>query len=257
MKIQGIWTVNRVLLSLILLCSFIGIGKCAIVSELISEARILARDPISNDRARFTNAEILVWINEGYRDITTYSMCLENSTSTILTSGTTYYKMPADFLTSSRVLFQSSYTLSGNTVTQDKRVLGQTTKTQLDKQTQSWENSEGEPLKYFVDYSSRTSIGLYPVPSTTTETGYLTVEYIATGVDLAETDTPYIGYTDMFQFQRYLTYYAVYNMMLVDGLPSYQFFFNEYIRNRSLMFEQCKIRPGYRPQMIPKLGGRQ
>ena len=51
-----------------------GISKTA--SELISTARILGRDPSALGRVRFSDTQILDFINEGQRDTIAGTLCI-------------------------------------------------------------------------------------------------------------------------------------------------------------------------------------
>ena len=209
------------------------------LSDLRSDARIYSRDGAETGRPRFTNADINALINEAQRDVIGYTKCVFSATQFQLVAGTTYYSLPSDSISIKRV-------------TRDNFKLLERSPENLDKLNE-WEEVSGLPTEYFINFSSRTKIGMYPFPGSTTDTGTVKVELYSQATDLsADADQPFENISEFYPFHQMLAYYAAYRMVEVDGnlglADRYQ---ARYLRDRETFKDYCVDRPSYRPSASP------
>jgi hypothetical protein len=223
----------------LLLFPFFGIQvvEAKIASTLIIDVRLMARDPSASGRTRFSDAQILDLINEGQRDAITNTLCIRKEYTFDTSSGTRYYSMPTDYITIDRVLH-------------DDQKIEEKSPAKLDLASSEWETVTGEPINYFVNFSSRTKIGFYPYPVSGTSTATVKVEYYAQATELTSTDTPFNSITEFIPFHSMLTYYSVAQMMYIDGLvSSADRYLQRYMIYRQSFNDYCRARPGYSPNV--------
>jgi len=210
------------------------------LGEVRTEVRSLITDG-QGTRQRFSDSELNGWINEGQRvsDITT--LCTEKSYSFDLSAGSTYYAMPSDFLAVERV-------------TRDYLVVLEMTQAGLDGRSGEWESQSGLPTYYFIDFSSRTSIGFAPFPDVSTDTGTIRIEYQAYNDTLtSDTDVPFGGIIEFYPYHYALSFYAAYKASVVDERDNKaKVFMESFASINKIMKDQCKSRPNYRPSLIGK-----
>ena len=223
---------------IILVSLFIPIQTCyaKTASEIIVAARILAKDPSSSGRVRFTDLQILEFINEGQRDAIGATLCIRKEYSFDTSSGTQYYSLPTDFMQIDRVL-------------SDDQRLEEKSPAKLDQASSEWETETGDPVNFFINFASRTKIGIYPYPVTNTTTETVKVEYYAQAAELTTSDTPFNAITEFAPFHSMLSYYAASVMGYIDGLAQADRYFQRYAINRQQLNDYCRARPGYFPNV--------
>lgn len=226
---------KRVLFLAILLTSFSVPSYSKTASEIISDARVLARDPSATGRARFTDAQILGFINEGQRDAIGATLCIRKAYVFDTSSGTVYYALPSDFMQIDRVL-------------SDNERLEEKSPAKLDQNSAEWETVTGEPINFFINFSSRTKIGIYPYPVSNSSTETVKVEYYAQAAELTSSDTPFNAITEFTPFHQMLAFYAAAEMGYIDGLINQSDrYFQRYAIYRQQFNDYCRARPGYFP----------
>lgn len=197
-------------------------------SSLIQKTRTLAKDPSSSGRVRFTDSQILDFLNEGQRDTIGATFCIRKNYSFDTSSGSIFYNLPSDYIKVYRLL-------SNNSRLEESTVL------KLDQQFLNWENSTGTPTNYYVSLASRTMIGFYPYPNNNTSTTTIKLEYFAQSVDMASSDTPFNAIVEFIPFHSMLAYYASAQMFYIDGLiTSADRYMARYMAYRSDFGEYCK-----------------
>lgn len=210
-------------------------GWARTAAELTIEARILARDPSATGRARFTDAQILSLLNEGQRDAIGATLCIRKVHTFNTSVGAAYYALPSDFMQIDRVL-------------SDNEKLEEKSPVKLDTASTEWETVTGSPINYFINFSSRTKIGIYPYPVTNTSTEAVKVEYYAQADEMTSGSTPFNGIAEFTPFQQMLAYYAVASMNYIDGLNGVgDRNFSRYIAYRNAFNDYCRARPSYSP----------
>ncbi len=235
------------ILALILACGgisglFTGIAEARTAAELVTEARELARDPSATGRTRFTDAQILKFINRGMRDTISYTQCLRDNYTFELVALTTWYDLPSNFISVIRVKLKAEDYL----VLEEKSLAG------LDRETEGWETVQGQPDEYYVSFSSRTKISFYPIPATHTDTGTIHIDYYTQADILTVSDTPFNAVTEFTPFHSMLSFYAAAEMTVIDGLFGLSDrYMARYITDRERFKLSCIQRPGYRPSISP------
>lgn len=203
-------------------------------SQLQADARALGLDSGSS-RQRYTDARILVWLNEGQRMAVSDAKPIIKSASFELVVGATYYSLPTDFLQVYRV-------------TLDNDVLDETTPEALDRQDR-WQETGAEPTHYFIHWASRTKMGVYPWPESVSSTGTVRYEYYAQVTDLsAAGDVPFNSITELAPYHDALAYYAAARMTALDGRTDLAvLYMAEYRAGVERMGREARMRPVYRP----------
>lgn len=220
---------------------FPGAASSLSLSEIRVQVRILALDSGSS-RRRFTSTQINAFINEAHRQIVLDIRPILKSGSFQLVVGTTYYALPTDFLQISRVKLQYDF-------------LPEKTPAGLDR-TDRWEEVGSRPTNYFINFASRTLLGFYPFPNSTSSTGTITYDYYAQATDLSsDSDEPFGGDTELDPHSYTLAYYAAAHMSAIEGKTSLAaFYLALYKAGVERMRREAKSRPSYRPGAR---GGRQ
>lgn len=212
------------------------------LSVLQAQARVLALDS-GTTRQRFTDAQVLAFINEGQKLAVLQVKPILKSASFALVAGTTYYAMPADYLQMVRV-------------TLDYVTLPEKSPEALAAKSGGWEEQSGPPVNYYVDFASRTLVGVYPWPAATGDLGTVRYEYYAQATDLAgPTDEPYGGDTEFAPYHYMLAYFAAARMAAIDGrLDLASLYRQEFSALLESMRQEAKNRPAYKPSAM---GGNQ
>jgi hypothetical protein len=207
------------------------------LATLRADCRVLIKDG-GAVRNRFSDAQLLRFINEGQKDLVQYAKPIRRSTQFELVSGTTYYSAPSDFLNVIRL-------------TRSYQVLPEQSIQSLDKQVQ-WQTVPGLPASYFVNHSSRTLIGFYPFPNTTNSTGTIRMEYSAQAADLAgDTDQPFNSIVELQPYAYYISLWCGYRASLVDQMTANaQAYYAEYRRGSDMLSADAFSRPSYRPGAV-------
>lgn len=174
-------------------------------------------------------------INEGQRQAVIENRPIIKSSQTLLSVGTTFYVLPSDFLQMSRVSLNYD-------------VLDEVTPEALDK-TDGWQETGSLPTHYFINFATRTKIGMYPFPSSSSSTGTLRYDYFAMAQDLsADADVPFNGITEMAPYHYMLVYFTAARVAIMDGRDGLAtYFLTEYRAGMERMKNEAKSRPSYRP----------
>jgi hypothetical protein len=177
-------------------------------SEVIDRARVYLRDTSSDSsRQRYSDTQLLAWLNDGQREANSFAWILKSSYSFTLSNGTTEYALPSDFVATWRVEYS-------------RRKLDQTSINELDAMSIGWKSASGTPQKYYVYFASTTLLGIYPAPSSSS-TGTVTVFYIQQTSDLTSTSqTPFNAWSQLSHYHPSLAYYIAYRGLWSIGETS-------------------------------------
>lgn len=207
-------------------------------SEIISQARILLNDSSSDTgRQRFSDTQLLQFLNDGQREANVFSWVLRSSYTLTLTGGTTEYALPTDFLTTWRA------TLNGSK-------LDQTSFNQLDAESTGWQVARAlRPTKYYVYLASTSVIGFFPAP--TTSTGTVAVYYIQQPLEITSlSSSPWNGWLILSPYHSGLIYYVAYRgyMTLLNDKVAMTYF-NEWTLYVNSLKEATLKMPDFNPGM--------
>ena len=207
------------------------------LSDLRTEARTLSLDA-GTSRQRFSNARVNAFINEGHRQAVLEARPILKSAELALVAGTTYYSLPTDFLQVSRI-------------TMEYDVLYETTPEALDK-TNRWPETGARPTHYFINFASRTKVGFYPFPESSSSTGTVRYDYYAQATDMsADSDEPFGGAAELDVYHYAFAYYAAAKMCAIDGRTSLaNLYLSEYRASVERLKVEAKSRPSYRPSAV-------
>ena len=158
----------------------------------------------NSTRQRFSDTQINQFINEGQQLFDIESLCNYKSYSFSLALKTTYYSLPSDYINVTRV-------------TKDYMQLPELTPEALTSRSGEWEDVTGTPIYYFINFSTRGKIGMYPYPASSSDLGTVRLDYIAYSSALSsDSDTPFNGYNEFSAYSYSLVYYAAYKMSVID-----------------------------------------
>jgi len=189
----------KIVLFLGLLFTIVSPSHGMTAAEILTRVRInIADQATSGNRQAFSDSDLLGFLNDGQREANILGWLLQDRITLTLASGTTEYALPADFLSTDRVLFNG-------------QKLEQTSLSQLDANTPGWSSSSGStPQKYYLYRTTSTLIGLVPAPRSLTITS-LTVYYIKQPIELTSTsETPWNGWSSLKPYHTALVYYVSY-----------------------------------------------
>jgi hypothetical protein len=203
---------------------------------LVSDARLLARDPSSSNRPRFTDVQIKEFINEGQRDAISDTMCIRKSTTFELVIDQRLYDLPSDFIAMHRL-------------TLENEIRKETSPKQKDQKLEQWEIVTGRPQEYYIDFTQRTKVGMYPFPSGSTELGTIKIAYFAQATDLSlDADIPFNSIEEFTPFHKMLAYYSAARMTEIDGVIGLtNRYMSKYLEYKSRFYNYCRKRPAYQP----------
>ena len=209
----------------------------------LSDLRIQVRDlAIDNGtRLRYSTTTVDTYLNEAQRIVVLDAKPIIKAGSFELVAGTTYYSLPSDFLQMRRLglryLDLSEITLES-----------------LDnKAGLQWETSGGLPTNYYVSFASRTKVGFYPFPDTSSSTGTVRYEYYAQATNLsAASDEPFGGDAELDPYHYILVYYAAARLAAIDGRVDLAVFYRtEFLEGIERMKREAMLKPSYRPSASP------
>lgn len=206
------------------------------LSQLITDARVLARDPSSNSRQRFTDVQVTEFINQGQREALSSNHCLAQNITFQLVPGSTYYNLPQNFLNITRVTIGTKW-------------IQEMSPAALDGRSRGWEAASGYPTYYFVNFSSRSLIGFAPWPAAATDTDTVKVEFDIQANDLVNsTDIPFNGVLELQDYHHALAYFAAGMMAAVDEHPSQSTaYLGIFVNEVKMMNSHCVERSNYFP----------
>lgn len=221
----------------ILLLLLAGQVQAITLATVRSDCRVLVQDTGST-RNRFSDAQLLRFLNEGQKDLVQFAKPIRKQYSFELVSGTTHYSTPSDFLSIERL-------------TRSYQVLQEQSVKALDK-SQQWQTVGGLPIAYYINHSSRSSIGFYPFPNSTSSTGTIRMEYNAQATDLSsDSDAPFNGISELQPYGYLLPFYCAYRASLINNEAAQaQAYYAEYRRGSEMLAADAFARPNYRPGAI-------
>lgn len=216
-------------------------------SDILTRARLMLRDT-SNDpaRQRFSDTQLLNWLNDGQREANATNMIFMSSVSFPLVAGTTAYSLPADFVATWRV------TLNG-------MKLDQTSYNEQDANATGWQNVKpGTPINYDIYETTAPTIEFYPAPSVQYISASTSVVagiwYLQQSIDLTTTSgIPFNGWIQLYPYQSYLAYYITYRgLWTVGDMDQAQQYLVEWTQGLGAM----KMGMGRMPDFNPGFAGR-
>lgn len=181
------------------------------LSDIRSQIRRNVRDTAtSTSLRRYSDATLLVYINEAQRAIINETWALSATSATTVTAGTTYYSLPTNLIKVWRV------TLDGANLSQlDLKQYD------ADFADAAWSTS-GTPASFFYDRTNRNQIGLQPYPSSSGSA--LKVFYYQTAPDLAsDSDVPFDTDLRLYSYHDIIIYYVSFRLLTAENrLPEAQ-----------------------------------
>lgn len=200
---------KRLLPFLLLLCcvtsSFALTG-----SDILARARLMLRDTSSDStRQRYSDTQLLNWLNDGQREANAQDFIVMSSFTFSLTSGTTEYALPSDFVATWRV-------------TINNLKLDQTSWNEQDSNSTGWQKiNPGTPINYYIYMASNPTIGMIPCPSSTyvaQSTPVVKMWYFQQTNDLTSTaQVPFNGWIQAYPYHSMLAYYIAYRGLWTVG----------------------------------------
>lgn len=246
---------NRMFKILVFLYIWVPVCKGNVLALTLADIKVQVRrlvDDKSNPQVRFTDAEILSFVNEAQREIVNQTWCLSNRTSQALTARTTYYELPTDLIAIEHVDFIDS----SNHV----RELTEISEKAARQDNPDYERIVGPPMQYFVRGSTSstsysTQIAFLPIPSTSTALGTARIDYINMASDLsASTDVPFDGIRDLYPYHYAIVYSVTAKLKAIKGDPSATqdlAMAQAYVK---LMMDRLGQMPNYAPGFRPGTG---
>lgn len=211
-------------------------------ADVLTRARLMLRDTSSDvTRQRFSDAQLLSWLNDGQREANAFDFVMQSSYTFATTGGQQEYSIPSDYLTSWRVTYKG-------------RKLNQTSFNEQDAVTVAWQTqSVGTPLAYYVYLAPNPTIGFVPAPATAS-TGTVVLWYIQQTQDLTlTTQTPFNGWSQLVPYHSALSYYIAYRGLWTVGDTDQA---SQYLSEWQQWVAALKVGLGRQPDFNPGFGGR-
>lgn len=205
------------------------------LSQLRTNTRVLVQDATSS-RQRFSDSQINTLLNEAQQDAIEQTRCLRQSYSFQLVTGTTYYSLPTNFLTTQRLTIGAKY-------------LQEMSPAGIDGRSRSWETSTGYPTYYFINFATRGAVGFAPFPGTSADTDTIKVEYdVYPNLMSADSDVPWNSVGELADYHNALPYFAATILSAIDNqLARAQLYLPLYTNIITQMGKRCQSRPNYLP----------
>jgi len=211
------------------------------LQDLRDQTREMVLD--TGPRLRFSTTTIDRFINEAQRIAIADAKVIRKSIQVQAVIGTTYYAMPSDFMQIQRVTYQHLE-------------LPEITPIALsNKAGRKWQVTQAFPTHYFLNFSSRTLLGLYPVPGSSSDVDQIRVEYYAQATDLTSaSDHPFGGITELIPYHYMLAFYAAFRLSALDGRSDLAGLYRlEFYEAVVRMRREGVNRPSYRPGAQPAI----
>lgn len=234
--------IKNLLTTVILFTFYPSLSWAITLSSMESQSRFLALD--AGTRTRFSTATIDSFLNEGQRMAVLDAKPIIKPLTISLAVGSRYYTLPTDYLQVRRL-------------TRDYLDLKEETPESLaNKAGLSWETASAIPTNYFINFASRTMLGVYPYPSDSSQLGTIRLEYYAQATELVSGgDSPFNGIVELIPYHYILPYYAAYRMSTIDGrVDLAQIYRAEFYEGLERMKREALARPSYRPGLSPSIG---
>jgi len=231
--------VARVILSAAILL-LVGPLHALTLQDLRNRSRELTLD--TGPRVRFSTGTIDAYLNQGQRIAVTDSKPIRKSLAFNSLVGTTYYALPSDFMQVERLTYQYLE-------------LPEITPIALsNKAGRKWEIVQAFPTHYFIDFATRTKVGLYPVPGAGS-TDTVRIEYYAQATDMSgASDQPFNAIAELRPYHFMLAFYAAYRMAAIDGRSDLAALYRtEFYEGITRLRREGINRPSYRPGAHPAI----
>lgn len=217
------------------------------LSTIRDQIRRNIRDTASaSARQRYSNAILLEFINEAQREVVNLTWLTEATTTYGLTTGTTFYDLPSDFLAVKLVQYEDT---DSTTIELKEKSFKRTFQSNPD-----WDDVTTDPNEYFILQDDNTSlqIGYSGIPAATS-TGTVTIRYINLPVDLAaDADLPFDGKLHLVPYHYSIVYHATARLKLIESKVEEA---NAYLQLFSISVGLAQDRLGQSPNLFPKIRG--
>lgn len=234
-------------LSVALLCVNV---NALTVSQIYSEVRRYINDnPTSSDRYRYSDSTLNSFINNAQKEIVNATWLSQNTSSYVLSPGTTYYSLPSDMIAIAKVEFQDK---RGN-ITE----LKESTLKKLYGENVDWKQNSGAPVEYYVSEAnisspslSNLNISYLPIP-TLTSTGTVVLQYYNQVVDVSTgTNIPFDSKSHLVPYHNTIVYNVVAKIKLLEmKITESQYYEQLYGRELIMMRDRIHSKPNYNPSM--------
>jgi len=225
-----------------ILVGLVSEGFSLTLSDLLARTRVYLRDTSADTSLqKFSDTQLTRFINDGQQETNLLTWAVIGSTKVTLTSGTTEYSLPTDFILPLRVTFNNT-------------PIVERTFSFLDQSRTDWVTNTGTPQSYYVRVDSslvagvsRESIGFIPI---STFTAVVDIQYLGEPSSLsAGSDVPFgPDNSRTSSFHQVLCYYAAYRGYLAMGLPDFAgIYLLDYNKIVALMESSLKSRLMFNP----------
>ncbi len=219
---------------------FSGIAQCLTLSDIRTAVRKNIRDTDPTLR-RYSDANLLPFINEGQRDVINNTWIVSKSSSITSVASQVYYSFPSDLISVERIT--RSY---GN--------LPEVTLNQMDFDTynSTWEVTTGNPKYFYQNHARPTEFGVFP-PSTSGSETYRLI-YYAQGTDLSsDSDIPFNSSARFYSYHDLLTWYATFRILFIEGFSDKAALFKDMYDTRlRVLYEDYGAKPEKVPTVVTK-----
>ena len=180
--------------------------------QLRSAVRDLARDNYQNVDEHtvlaFSDFEINDLLNEAQRDFQNNAWLYQGAFQMDFSSGVAEYPLPADYVTTVRVVVSSM-------------ALTQVSFQGLDQDNTNWTIITSTPTEYYIDpyvEGAPPSIGFWPKPKFTTTSGVVAIQYVRqVPILFFDADVPFGGNAEFLPYHDALADFAASRLLYLSG----------------------------------------
>lgn len=224
-----------------------GAANALTLSEIETRIRLNIRDT-GTTLQRYSDSTIDNLINDGGRDVVNQTWCLDKTTTLSLTVGTTFFSLPSDLNAIKFVYFRDT---SSNTYE-----LQEKNERSFRQSNPDWQKQTGKPVNYFTRTSTSAGttfeLALYPIPSTSTQLGTVTIDYYSQWTDLSsDSDIPFDSQVPLYPFHQVLIDYATARIKIMEGRTDEAALYGTlYTNGISLLNSKYGQKPNWNPSFM-------
>lgn len=214
-------------------------------NHTLSEIRTLTREEINdpeNDYGtnRYTDAELNKYINIIHEDICIITQSLLTQCTGMLTSGTTEYYLPLNYLALQRLVY--------NPINADSYLLDEKNPYDMDSRNSEWFNVEPSTPTNYYRYPSYNKIGFFPSPAYSSST--VTIYYTKRPDELtSDSDEIFDSVPVLDSFRRTIVVGVAALLFMQEGNSMYQVKLQEYNGYINNILRSYDLMPNYQPNI--------
>jgi hypothetical protein len=203
---------KRLFVSLFLILGWANVHALTLTELRIQIRRNVGDTPATQDLRKYGDTALTAYLNEAQRVVVNLTWPMEDRQIFALTSQTTFYSLPTNYLATKDVLYKRSG--------QPNVELKAKAEHSLIDENANWQLTAGTPANYLIVQSTTVNVyqmAIYPVP-TSTSTGTVTHIFTKYPADLSSgADKPFDRKDFYTPYHDLLAHYVTSKLMAAEG----------------------------------------